>query len=44
LANEILEIKEELNKKVAENDNNLNSIEILELSQRMDDLIVKYLE
>lgn len=44
LANEILEIKEELNKKVVENGNNLSSIEILDLSQRLDDLIVKYLE
>lgn len=44
LANEILEIKEELNKKVVENGNNLSSIEILDLSQRLDDLIVKYLK
>jgi hypothetical protein len=44
LTNEILNIKEELNKKVVENDNNLNNIEILELSQRLDDLIINYLE
>lgn len=44
LTNEILNIKEELNKKVVEKDNNLNNIEILELSQRLDDLIINYLE
>ena len=44
LENGILEIRDELNKRIAENNNNLNNIEILEISQKLDDLIAKHLK
>lgn len=44
LVNEIIKVKDELNSKVIENNKILTSAEILELSQKLDGLIIKYLE
>lgn len=44
LVNEIIKVKDELNSKVFENNKILTSAEILELSQKLDGLIIKYLE
>jgi diguanylate cyclase len=44
LAKEIIKVKDELNRKVIENNKILNNTEILELSQKLDGLIIKYLE
>ncbi|WP_213818268.1 diguanylate cyclase [Garciella nitratireducens] len=44
LVNEILEIRDELNRKVAENNNNLSDKELIKISEKLDNLIVNYLE
>ncbi|WP_242942298.1 diguanylate cyclase [Clostridium sp. USBA 49] len=44
LAKEIIKVKDELNRKVIENNKILNNTEIIEISQKLDGLIIKYLE
>jgi len=44
LAKEIEEIREKLNRKVSKGNKILTSAEILELSQKLDKLIVKYIK
>ena len=44
LAQEIAKVRKELDRKIAGNHKILTSDEILELSQRLDKLIVSYLE
>lgn len=43
LVKEIEEIRNKLNREVSEENKKLTSTEILELSQKLDELIVKYL-
>lgn len=44
IGSEIYLLQRELNKKISENKENLSSSEILILSQKLDDLIVKHIE